>query len=532
MSAATNISRPELSVLAPLTVNEGGEFFARIANISRQSFVYFAGTVVTAASGYFFKIYLARALGPEMLGLYALGMTIIGFTGVFNTIGLPTAAARFVAAYSARGETSKLVAFLRDGLALLAGLNVLLVTAIVVAGPWFATRFYHAPKLNAYFWAFAGIMALGVLNTFLGQILAGYQAVAQRTLITHFIGTPANIAIAVCLISVGLGLTGYLLAQVLSAVLVLCLLGTLVWRRTPKYSALPRTTFHLGSEVLSFSAAAFGITVLQFFLAQADMIVLGHYVSARQVGVYSVAMALVGFVSVVLDSVNQIFSPVISELHAAGNKVLLQQLYSALTKWIVILTFPLALTLVLFSRELMSIFGASFQPGAAVLVLGTIGQMLNCGVGSVGYLLLMSGNQSELIRIQGVNAAVLITLNLALIPKLGITGAAVATTIETITTNLWALHSARRFLKLSPYHAGYLKLLAPAAASIVCLSLLSIAVAGFLRQWQVAGLGLILGYLIFLGGIYLVGFEHEDRQLARLAWASIGQGFRKMAIAA
>ncbi len=120
MSAATHIpvveeSKPEL--VPELAV---GEFHRRIGQISRQSGVYFAGTIFTAAAGYFFKIYLARRLGAEALGLYALGMSMVGFLGLFNAVGLPTAAARFVAEYSARREFARLGGFLRrqPGLAL------------------------------------------------------------------------------------------------------------------------------------------------------------------------------------------------------------------------------------------------------------------------------------------------------------------------------------------------------------------------------------------------------------------------------
>ncbi|HKW16134.1 MAG TPA: flippase [Terriglobales bacterium] len=530
MSAATNISQPEISVLVAEATGGRSDFRRRIASISRQSFVYFAGTILTAAAGYFFKIYLARVLGAEALGLYALGMTMIGFAGIVNSIGLPTAAAKFVAAYLARGEHSALVQFLRSGFALLSALNVLLAAAIVIIGPWVATHFYHAPQLNTYLWAFAAMMAFGVFNAFLAQVMAGYQDVARRTLITHFIGTPATIATAVALISLGFGLRGYLVAQVASAVLVLALLCRCVWKMTPR----PTTTIaaiRFEPQVLSFSAVACGMSALQFALAQTDMIVLGHYVNSRQLGIYAVAMAVVGFVSIALDSVNQIFSPIISELHAAENRVLLQQLYSTLTKWIVIATLPMAVTLALFSRSLMSIFGPSFQPGAGVLALGTIGQLVNCAVGSVGYLLLMSGNQTELIKIEAVNAGILILLNLILVPPMGITGAAVAVAITAVTTNVWALASVRRLLNIFPYRSGHFRLLGPALITTACIWALSRISVGAYKPWQFAGFALIAGYVIFLVAIYLVGFEHDDRELAKLAWGKLGRHVRKFATA-
>ena len=56
---------PELTIPGSLSP-DSAEFRHRIATISQQSAVYFGGTILTAAAGYFFKIYLARRLGDDL----------------------------------------------------------------------------------------------------------------------------------------------------------------------------------------------------------------------------------------------------------------------------------------------------------------------------------------------------------------------------------------------------------------------------------------------------------------------------------
>ena len=464
MATASNVTLEEEKP-EQLPALEGVEFYRRLGNISRQSAVYFVGTIFTAAAGYFFKVYLARRLGAEALGLYALGMSLVGIVGLFNAIGLPAAAARFVAEYSARGDFARLGGFLRRSLGLLTAGNLLLAVVVVMGGPWVAVHFYHAPGLRPYFWAFALIMLFGVLTTFLGQVMAGYRDVARRTVITQFIGTLATIAAAVVLISLGWGFRGYMLAQVGSGALVLGLLAAAVWRMTPAPARVAKTAAPVENKVVAFSAVAFGIAAVDFVLSQSDKIVVGYYLAPKQVGIYAVAMALVGFVPIALQSVNQIFSPIIAELHATDKRATLQRLYGTLTKWIVMLTIPLALTMVIFARPLMGIFGAGFQAGAEVLAIGAVAQMINCGVGSVGFLLMMSGHQVEMVKIQAVNAALMIGLSIVLVPRMGITGAAVATAITVATTNLWSLAAVHSRLKLFPYHSGYFKLALPTVFS-------------------------------------------------------------------
>src|SRR5579871_3468623 len=123
------------------------QFRQHMGQISRQSSVFFAGSIFTAGAAYFFKVYLARFLGAESLGVYALGMTIVGFLSLFGALGLPQAAVRFVAAYVATGRMDLLRGFILRGGALLILFNALLGGVVMLAGPWIAVRFYHTPGL-------------------------------------------------------------------------------------------------------------------------------------------------------------------------------------------------------------------------------------------------------------------------------------------------------------------------------------------------------------------------------------------------
>ncbi len=519
MSTSAQIA-PERTNTSPLLVSsQSAEFRRRVGSISRHSAVFFAGTLFTALAGYFFKIYLARTLGAEALGLYALGISIVSVISLFNAAGLPTAGARFVAEYSSQCDYARLGAFLRGGISFLGFGNLVLGAILLVVGPWVAVHFYHAPVLASYSWSFTAIMLLGVLNAFLGQCMAGFRAVAQRTAITHFAGTGALILFAVVLISLHFGLGGYLAAQVVSATLVLVCLAYSVWKLTPPAARVTGGFGYIEPRVMAFSATTFAIAVVHFVLGQADKITLGYYLDVKQVGIYSVSTAVAGFIPIALTSVNQVFSPMISELHIMGNREVLGKLYVFLTKWVLILTVPLAATVIMFPGPLMSIFGAGFRTGAAVLVVCGMSELINCAVGSVGFLLLMSGHQVTLMKIQAVNAAVMVALNILFVPRLGILGAALGLSVSVAGTNLWALAEVRKKLRLYPYNRSYLKLVVPLVLMLTALVVeRSIWSHG---SWRAAGSALILAYAIFLGTVALEGLEAEDRTLARTAWRKI-----------
>src|SRR5258708_11312536 len=351
---------------------ETQKFRTQMGHISRHSTVFFAGTLFTTAAGYLFKVYLARKLGAEPLGLYALGMTIVGFVGLFAALGLPQAAVRFVALYTATGKVAELRSFIVRSSGLLVVANLLVGALVLLEGPWVARHFYHTPALDPYFKFFALIMLTGALTTFFGQVLQGYKDVSRRTVITNFVGTPLMMLLTMGLVTLGTGLWGYLVAQVVGAAIVVVLLVIAVWKLSPPAARqLHGSLVPIESQVFAFGATVFGVALLEFFLAQADKILIGVYINARQVGVYTVAMAIGAFVPIALQSVNQIFSPIIADLHGRGGHDLLGRLFLTLTKWILALNMPVAVVTIVFAHPLMRIFGPDFEAGWIVLVIGT-----------------------------------------------------------------------------------------------------------------------------------------------------------------
>jgi O-antigen/teichoic acid export membrane protein len=507
-------------------VVEKPNFTTEMGRISRQSGVAFAGTIFTALVGYAFKIYLARFLGADALGLYALGMTLISFLGMINVLGLPESAVRFVALYSASKRFHELRSLLWNGSWILLATNVVLSAILLRAGPWIVSHLYHSPQLARYLPLFAAIMLTSAFNGFYGNVLTGYREVGRRTVIAKFVASPVTAAATVVLVSLGFGLSGYLAAQVVSSACVLVLLICFAWRFTPVVARRPDLKkLWINREVWSFSAAMFGIGLMQFFMVQTDRVALGIYRGAHDVGIYAIVASLIAYETIFLQSVNQIFAPVIADIHSRGEHALLGRLFQTLTKWILGLTFPLAIVLIVYSRPIMAIFGHEFEAGWLLLVIGTCGQIVNCGVGSVGFLLLMSGNERRLVRVQMVMATVMVLLCFKLVPLWGALGAVIAAAVTNIGMNVWNLVEVRKVLNLSPYNKSYLKLL-PSVCGAVFVTLL-VSRASVFQRAEVVGIAvsLTLGYLVFCALSFAMGLDADDRLITGAVWARVRTTF-------
>jgi O-antigen/teichoic acid export membrane protein len=497
-----------------------------MGRISRQSGTIFAGTIFAAVLGYVFKIYLARALGAETLGVYALGITFVGFLGMLNALGLPESALRFVASYSAAKRFDALRSLLWNGSWTLLATSLILATILLEAGPWVAVRFYHSPQLVKYLPLFALILITSALNTFFSKVLAGYKRAGHVALVTRFVASPLTMVLAVLLITLGGGLWGYLIAQIVSALVIAAFLISLVWRLTsPSARLFDVKRPWIQREVWSFSAAMFGMGFMEFLIGQSDRVALGFYRGARDLGIYAMAAALIAYEPIILQSVNQIFAPVIADVHTRGEFALLRRLFQTLTKWMLGLTLPLAIVVITYARPIMRIFGHDFEAGWPILVIGTCGQLVNCAVGSVGYLLLMSGNQRRLIRVQAVMAVAMVVLVIEFVPVWGALGAAIAAAVTNAGTNLWNLLEVRQALKLSPYNRSYLKLI-PSVGSALLITLVANRYSRFVGSaWAGIAIAMVLAYGVFFMLALAMGLDDDDRLIANAVWARMRGAF-------
>jgi O-antigen/teichoic acid export membrane protein len=190
------------------------------------------------------------------------------------------------------------------------------------------------------------------------------------------------------------------------------------------------------------------------------------------------------------------------------------------------------MVVIVFARPVMGIFGGDFEAGWPILIIGTAGQLVNCGVGSVGYLLLMSGHEKRLIRVQTAMAAVMIVCTVGLVPVFGIIGAAVAAAITNIGMNLLNLLQVRKALGILPYNRAYVRLLFPTAATLVALLLLNRYAFVFRHNWLAIGVALVLAYCLFTAGVYFAGLDADDRLIASAIWSRMRGAFVRNGAAA
>jgi O-antigen/teichoic acid export membrane protein len=251
-------------------------------------------------------------------------------------------------------------------------------------------------------------------------------------------------------------------------------------------------------------------TIASTGLIWADTLLLGHFRSSEDVGVYTVATRLVTLAVFVMAPINAAFAPQFAHHFHRGEREDMARIYTAATGWIVRLSLPAFALLLIFPEDLLALFGGEFKTGAAVTVTLAIGQLVNAFTGPCGTALNMAGHVSVNLVNNVLTLAFNVGLNLWLIPEYGAIGAALAWTLSLGAVNLARLVEVYLIMGLVPFDLGTLK----ALASFVVASLVALGV----KAWLPPGyLALVVGG-IGLAGAYLVttlvlGLQPEEREV-------------------
>jgi O-antigen/teichoic acid export membrane protein len=113
----------------------------------------------------------------------------------------------------------------------------------------------------------------------------------------------------------------------------------------------------------------------------------------------------------------------------------LQRLIVRAARGVLFVSIPVALVLVVFPTQILSLFGGGFAEGATPIRIMVAGDLVNVLTGFGGVVLVMCGRESDLARSVLLGGVLNVGLAALLIPSFGITGAAVAAATALAASN-------------------------------------------------------------------------------------------------
>ena len=455
----------------------------QLSTLARGGALNLFGLLVSGPMQIALTIVVARSVGTAGTGAFFLAVALFTILSNIGELGADTGLVKMLPQYRALGRSRDLTRVVRTALwppvVFCTGLAVL----TWLLAPQLASvlaRAERAAEVESYLRTFALFIPLGAVST---VVLAGTRGMGTMV---PFVSVQNILVPALRPILVGAALTlglgtvaialGWAAPLGIAFALGIVLLWVLIRRARDREPSSRRTADRRGisSEFWRFAgpralAVVFGITVTWL-----DVLLVGAFMhSTRQAGIYAAASRLSVVGATALSAVGMAIAPQVSQLATLGKIRDAESVFQVGTWWLMALTWPAYISLAVFAPFLLNVFGHGFAAGHAALTILCLAQLFNLGTGNVTIVLLMVGKSSWNLINSAASLVVNIGLNILLIPRLGITGAAIAWAASIVVSNMSALLEVTYLMRIRPFGTGYWVV---AVSSVICFGMTGLIV--------------------------------------------------------
>ena len=438
-----------VSAMRALVVRSGQVLFVRVSG---------------AGLGFVFQVVMARMLGAQGAGVLAIALTSLVVGSVVARFGADVLALRTAASLVERHDWRRLGEFERRIVFMVGSMALVLGIVGVWAGPLLAQFVFKSPPL-ATPWS---IVALSLppysLIVLYGELMKG----AERHKMAAFfqgVGIPLVAILGLAVFARQQPEPATVATIYTCAVWCVALVQVACWRmmawqlaRAGRATRRNVESLEAPSEVEYEPAyrslvSLYGASMAAIAMAWTDLLLLGIWRPAAEVGLYNAATRLAMLTGFVLMAVNSVVAPRFAAAQTRGGGLELVQTARHAALLCTGATLPAVLIFAMFGETLLSLFGPEFVGAYLVLIILSLGQLVNAVTGPVGYLLNMTGHHRVEAGIS-IGAAILnLLLCVLCIPAYGLLGAAIASAAALTICNLVRLVAVRRFLGWWAYPA-------------------------------------------------------------------------------
>lgn len=487
------------------------------ATVAQGGFINFIGYVVGFLQP-LFMFAITRLLGADRLGSYILATNYAALLLRLGVMGLDKGMLRHIPMAQAATDPDEAQArVLGTALRWVLGLSVLTAAALWLAADLVVSADGSDTAGDAAAWIRLIVFAVPgeALLVFFVFALRGISNMWAFVLVRNFLSPLFMFAIALPGILLGadakIVVVAYLGAQYLSAAVAYVL-----YRRDFPDFGLLRILRAAGDRALLWFAFPQGLTeFLNLLIARADILMIAYFYNERPalVAIYGVASLLAGLVKKVRQGFDTSLAPVLSGLIARNERDALVHTYRQTARWIYSLWIPLSGIICFCSPLILAAYGPQYASYWRVVPVLVLALLVNAAAGPTQTALLMAGRSKLELLNNVVVLALNVGLNIVLIPRYGIYGAAIATATAITSFNLIRLVQVWRTLRVFPRVFDLTRISLAGAAAVAAGATFLWLVPGGLWRFGVATV-LFLG--VYPVALYSLGLREDLRSVGRV----------------
>jgi len=457
------------------------------------------------------SIVLTQFLARSDVGLYAQAHAISAIGSLIGLVGMRSALTRFVAMYRVDSNLAAVHGTIRLGISTAALVGAGLGVVVFVSAEWLAISvFDDAALLTPIRWA-AAILPGSTLLVAATSATQGYRNVRPFNVVRRLIEPGVKLGAILVVLSVGGSINAAMAAS--AATTWLAALIALVWLRKIAGPAPARISYNSG-PILRFAFVSWGAAFAAQGLLWADILMVGWLLPSEDVALYQIASRVALLAALSIAPINAVLAPRVANLFRNNKTSEASSVYQVAAAWTLRLTLPAAVAIIVVPTSILSVFGSEYIAAVTALWLLVPGQLFNASTGTTATILNMAGeNVSTLIGNTG-SLAINLGLNAALIPVMGIEGAAVAWSASLIIVNLYrAVMVRRRVVAVWPWSEATTSAgVAAVISGVAGYGLHQLVLDGSARVWTLLPIGLII-VVVYIAVLAVWGLTDADRLL-------------------
>lgn len=468
---------------ARLPGRRAGAAGAGIGSLARGGSLGLIGAAASALLNVALVVLVTRSFATADAGVFFSATSIFLVTYAVARLGTGLGLVYFISRVRALGQRERIGAYLRTALRPVATFASLLGVTLFLTAPWLADAagFDNASSV-AVLRVLAVFIPLAALSDVVLAATRGFQTMRPLVTVEKVSRPLAQLVFVAVLVLAGSRSSTLLALGWAVPYLGTALLG-FAWLRRLRYRdgvAEGRVTTPPGlrREFWRFTAPRSVAGVAQVALQRLDIVLVAALLGPAEAAVYTAATRFLVVGQLGTGAISTAVQARLSALLARGEHEAATTVYQVSTCWLVAITWPLYLLSAVFSSYVLAIFGRGYTAGAGVMVVLALTMLVATATGLVDVVLAMAGRTTWNLGTALLALSVNVTVNVLLIPRIGILGAAVAWAAAILAGNVVALTLIRVSLKMHPYGRGTWTAMALAAGCFGVLPMMVRLLAG------------------------------------------------------
>lgn len=404
--------------------------------------VSFALKIAGKALGYALTFLITSWYGVGTMGAFSISVTIFLILSSVGKLGLDIAFLRFVSEFSTLDGRDGVKALYGRIIRITLPLCLVLSALVFLLSEYIAENVFFEPGLSIYLKIISAAFIPFVIASINAEGLRALRRITEYNVLMEFsvpLFTVLLIGVASAA-SFGGGGPVTVLAYSVSVVIVY-MTSQYLWARGCRSAVYPSVEGRKPRDISALDMLGVSVPVLIsnlmfLVIGWAGLLMLGMLRSFEEVGVYSVALKMAMLTSIPLFAVNTSTASRFAQCYAKGEMGKLRATVIHSARLVFWMSLPVLLVFFIFPGFVLGVFGEEFRIGAAALIMISIGEFLNASSGSAGLVLQMTGREKIFRNIIIAATAINICLNIILIPRYGINGAAASSMISTSFWNI------------------------------------------------------------------------------------------------